>query len=123
MYGPPDEIEAHPSGGHYERPLEEGGGSTSTYPFAKFVGGNQQSDDTSLSNLSFVTTRFDEEGFIAGMVSGLRGAAQYEKQAGLPGAANERWDMFGSGLLAAAVLILAGNLVNVVTGLLRRRKK
>jgi GWxTD domain-containing protein len=33
MYGPPDEIEAHPSGGHYERPSEEGGGSTSTYPF------------------------------------------------------------------------------------------
>ncbi|OFV96131.1 MAG: GWxTD domain-containing protein [Acidobacteria bacterium RIFCSPLOWO2_02_FULL_61_28] len=33
MYGPPDEIEAHPSGGHYERPIEEGGGSTSTYPF------------------------------------------------------------------------------------------
>src|SRR3970040_2981173 len=33
MYGPPDEIEAHPSGGHYERPMEEGGGSTSTFPF------------------------------------------------------------------------------------------
>ena len=33
MYGPPDEIEAHPSGGNYERPIEEGGGSTSTYPF------------------------------------------------------------------------------------------
>lgn len=36
MYGPPDEIEAHPSGGHYERPMEEGGGSTSTYPFEKW---------------------------------------------------------------------------------------
>jgi GWxTD domain-containing protein len=33
MYGPPDEIDAHPSGGYYERPAEEGGGSTSTYPF------------------------------------------------------------------------------------------
>lgn len=33
MYGPPDEIEAHPSGGHYNRPMEEGGGSTSTFPF------------------------------------------------------------------------------------------
>jgi GWxTD domain-containing protein len=33
MFGPPDEIEAHPSGGQYERPLEEGGGSTSTFPF------------------------------------------------------------------------------------------
>src|SRR5579871_3346207 len=33
MYGPPDEIDAHPSGGEYERPMEEGGGETSTYPF------------------------------------------------------------------------------------------
>ncbi len=33
MYGPPDEIDAHPSGGYYQRPEEEGGGSTSTYPF------------------------------------------------------------------------------------------
>jgi GWxTD domain-containing protein len=33
MYGPPDEIDAHPSGGDYERPMEEGGGETSTYPF------------------------------------------------------------------------------------------
>jgi hypothetical protein len=60
---------------------------------------------------------------IAGMVSGLRGAAQYEKQAGLPGAAGERWDMFGSGLLAAAVIIFVGNVINAATSLLRRRKK
>ena len=33
MYGKPDSIDAHPSGGAYERPLEEGGGSTTTYPF------------------------------------------------------------------------------------------
>ena len=33
MYGKPDEIESHPSGGFYQRPAEEGGGSTSTYPF------------------------------------------------------------------------------------------
>ncbi|HEV2177253.1 MAG TPA: GWxTD domain-containing protein [Terriglobia bacterium] len=32
-YGPPDEIDSHPSGGSYERPEEEGGGETSTYPF------------------------------------------------------------------------------------------
>jgi len=36
VYGPPDEIESHPSGGTYERPFEEGGGSTSTYPFEKW---------------------------------------------------------------------------------------
>ncbi len=33
MYGPPDEIDSHPSGGFYQRTPEEGGGSTSTYPF------------------------------------------------------------------------------------------
>ncbi len=32
-FGPPDEREEHPSGGSYERPYEEGGGNTSTYPF------------------------------------------------------------------------------------------
>lgn len=32
-FGPPDEIESHPSGGMYQRPYDEGGGFTSTYPF------------------------------------------------------------------------------------------
>ena len=32
-YGKPDSIDSHPSGGNYERPMEEGGGSTSTFPF------------------------------------------------------------------------------------------
>lgn len=32
-FGPPDDIESHPSGGLYERPIEEGGGETTTYPF------------------------------------------------------------------------------------------
>ncbi|HJT88789.1 MAG TPA: GWxTD domain-containing protein [Bryobacteraceae bacterium] len=32
-FGPPDEIDSHPSGGTYERPPEEGGGETTTYPF------------------------------------------------------------------------------------------
>ena len=35
-FGPPDEIESHPSGGSYERPPEEGGGTTSTYPFEQW---------------------------------------------------------------------------------------
>ena len=35
-FGPPDENESHPSGGTYERPYEEGGGTTSTYPFEKW---------------------------------------------------------------------------------------
>ena len=33
MWGPPDEIDSHPSGGSYDRPASEGGGNTSTYPF------------------------------------------------------------------------------------------
>src|SRR5580658_6390435 len=32
-FGAADSIESHPSGGSYERPMEEGGGETSTYPF------------------------------------------------------------------------------------------
>ena len=32
-YGKPDSIDSHPSGGTYDRPIEEGGGSTSTFPF------------------------------------------------------------------------------------------
>ena len=33
MWGPADEVESHPTGGTYDRPMEEGGGSTSTYPW------------------------------------------------------------------------------------------
>jgi GWxTD domain-containing protein len=33
MYGPPDEIDVHPSGGSYHRPASEGGGTVMTYPF------------------------------------------------------------------------------------------
>ncbi|MGH9692272.1 MAG: GWxTD domain-containing protein [Candidatus Acidiferrales bacterium] len=33
MYGPPDEIQTHPTGGTYERPDSEGGGETETYAF------------------------------------------------------------------------------------------
>ena len=32
-WGKPDSVESHPSGGAYERPSYEGGGSTTTYPF------------------------------------------------------------------------------------------
>lgn len=33
MFGAPHQKESHPSGGSYDRPIWEGGGSTSTYPF------------------------------------------------------------------------------------------
>jgi GWxTD domain-containing protein len=32
-WGKPDSVESHPSGGAYDRPSYEGGGSTTTYPF------------------------------------------------------------------------------------------
>jgi GWxTD domain-containing protein len=32
-FGPPDSIDAHPSGGTYMRPTDEGGGQTATFPF------------------------------------------------------------------------------------------
>jgi len=33
LWGPPDEIESHPAGGTYDRPIDQGGGSTTTYPW------------------------------------------------------------------------------------------
>lgn len=33
MFGKPDEVESHPSGGSYQRKFYEGGGTTSTFPF------------------------------------------------------------------------------------------
>jgi GWxTD domain-containing protein len=35
-YGPPDEVDDHSSGGSYDRPHEEGGGVTSTFPFQQW---------------------------------------------------------------------------------------
>jgi len=33
VFGKPDETDSHPSGGSYQRPMDEGGGETSTFPF------------------------------------------------------------------------------------------
>src|SRR5258706_95359 len=35
-YGPPDEISGQPAGGMYERPPEEGGGTTQVFPFEQW---------------------------------------------------------------------------------------
>jgi GWxTD domain-containing protein len=35
-FGPPDEREEHPTGGTYDRPIEEGGGTTTVFPFEKW---------------------------------------------------------------------------------------
>jgi GWxTD domain-containing protein len=36
IWGEPDEKESYPSGGSYQRPSEEGGGSTSVFPFERW---------------------------------------------------------------------------------------
>jgi len=36
IWGPADEVDSHPTGGTYDRPMEEGGGSTTTYPWEKW---------------------------------------------------------------------------------------
>ena len=33
MWGPPDEVDSHPTGGNWDRPADQGGGSTTTYPW------------------------------------------------------------------------------------------
>ncbi len=69
-YGPPDEIESHPSGGSYERPIEEGGGETSTYPFEDWtyryiegVGSNIKIEfvDTTMSGEYHISTDPEEK--------------------------------------------------------------
>ena len=36
IHGPPDHLDSNPSGGGYDRPVEEGGGGTAVYPFEKW---------------------------------------------------------------------------------------
>jgi GWxTD domain-containing protein len=33
MWGPADEVDSHPTGGNWDRPTDQGGGSTTTYPW------------------------------------------------------------------------------------------
>jgi len=33
MWGAPDEVDSHPTGGNWDRPMDQGGGSTTTYPY------------------------------------------------------------------------------------------
>ena len=57
-----------------------------------------------------------------GLVVGLGGAAALEAQMGRPGAATTAWPGLGGGLLAAAVIILAGNIIFGLLALVRRRR-
>jgi GWxTD domain-containing protein len=59
-YGPADEIESHPSGGSYQRPIEEGGGETSTYPFETWRYRYLEGIGTNI-NIEFVDTTMSGE--------------------------------------------------------------
>jgi GWxTD domain-containing protein len=37
VWGTPDEIDSHPTGGNYQRNISEGGGATTTYPFETWL--------------------------------------------------------------------------------------
>jgi hypothetical protein len=61
---------------------------------------------------------------VRGLVSGILGAAQYERQSGVAGVASgEMWDVLGWGLLAINVVLVGGTLFYGVTGLLGRQKR
>jgi GWxTD domain-containing protein len=60
MFGPPDEIDSHSSGGTYDRPIEEGGGTTSTFPFEKWRYRYIEGVGTDI-NLEFVDTTMTGE--------------------------------------------------------------
>jgi GWxTD domain-containing protein len=60
MYGPPDEITSQPAGGMYERPPEEGGGTTQTYPFEQWRYRYIEGIGTDV-NIEFVDTTLTNE--------------------------------------------------------------
>ena len=61
---------------------------------------------------------------LQGLVSGILGAAQYERQSGVPGlASGEMWDVLGWGLMVVIVLLIGGNLFYGLVGIMRRQKR
>ncbi len=80
-YGAPDEIDSHPSGGSYERPMEEGGGETSTYPFEDWRYRYIDGIGTNI-NIEFVDTTMSGEYHIS-LDPGEKDALLYVPGAGL----------------------------------------
>jgi GWxTD domain-containing protein len=80
-YGPPDEIDSHPSGGSYQRPMEEGGGQTSTYPFEDWRYRYIDGIGTNI-NIEFVDTTMSGEYHIS-LDPGEKDALLYVPGAGL----------------------------------------
>jgi GWxTD domain-containing protein len=81
MYGPPDDIDDHSSGGTYERPREEGGGETSTFPFQIWRYRYIQGVGTGVQ-IEFVDTTMSGE-FHMTMDPTEKDALQYTPDAGL----------------------------------------
>ena len=81
MYGPPDDIDDHSSGGSYERPREEGGGETSTFPFQNWRYRYIEGVGTGVQ-IEFVDTTMSGE-FHMTMDPSEKDALQYVPDAGL----------------------------------------
>ena len=81
MYGAPDDIDDHSSGGTYERPREEGGGSTSTFPFQIWRYRYIEGVGTGIQ-IEFVDTTMSGE-FHMTMDPSEKDALQYTPDAGL----------------------------------------
>jgi GWxTD domain-containing protein len=99
-YGKPDEVESHPAGGPYEREPDEGGGSTSTYPFERWfyrnipgrAGANIEFvDPTGTGEYRIARNPFEKEGpmlMIPGAASTLFGVSQPDRVAAANGIGN-----------------------------------
>jgi hypothetical protein len=62
-------------------------------------------------------------GQVTGLIVGWAGGAAMESLVGRPGPISENWTIFGMGLTAAAVLLLAGGLVSLILVTLDKRNK
>lgn len=82
-FGPPDEIERHSAGGTYDRPPEEGGGQTITFPFEvwryRYIEGRALGEEV---RIEFVDPSFSGEYRLA-LRSKDKDAIYYTPQIGL----------------------------------------
>ena len=88
VWGKPDSIESHPSGGSYERPSYEGGGSTSTYPFETWFYRNLDGVGNGIE-IEFVDPTGSGEYRIA------RNADEKDALANVPGAGMKTHELLG----------------------------
>jgi hypothetical protein len=60
---------------------------------------------------------------VDGLVAGITGGAYYENQNGQSRLASRYWDAFSIGSITAALLLLAGGIINTISALWSRRKQ